>query len=257
MQHKNYEVTGNVFKLIAVVTMLVDHIAVGIVLSWLEQPEVFYSPSYSSYVDMYHVMRNIGRMAFPIYCFMLVEGYFHTRNLKKYGLRLLQIAIISEIPFDLALRNGQLDISSNNVLWELLLGLIVIAVMDRVLHFSGGIFDNEIFKRVIMVAIMFLGMGIAYVTKLDYRHSGIACISVMYFLYGNTKESRMTGFGLGVLMLTFMSSRSELFAAAMLIPMYFYDGNKGSDSLLLRKFFYLFYPLHLTIIYLIKIFFMR
>ncbi|SDB51622.1 TraX protein [Pseudobutyrivibrio sp. YE44] len=255
MSEKRFEVNGNALKMIAVITMFVDHFAAGFYLHWLGLPEAFNSPSYEFYCDIYHLMRGIGRMAFPIYCFMLVEGFFHTRNIKNYCLRLIQIAIISEIPFDLALRKGKIDFLSNNVLWELLLGLIVLCCMDYVLHLSEGIFENEIVRRVAMVLIMFLGMGLAYITKLDYRHAGIACIAVIYFLYGATKESRLTAFAVGVLMLTLMSSKTEAYAAAMLVPLFFYNGKKGSDSVALRRFFYSFYPVHLILIYLLRVIF--
>ena len=251
---KRFEFTGNALKWIAVVTMLVDHIAAGFYLQWLGLPEVYASPSYNTYCDIYYGMRHIGRMAFPIYCFLLVEGFYHTNSLKRYSLRLLQIAVLSEIPFDLALRKGKLDIHYNNVLWELLLGLLVLIAMDYIHNRSDGLFQNEIVKRVIMVAIMFLGMGLAYLAKLDYKQSGIACIAVMYFLYGSCKEKRITAFAVGVLMLTLMSSKSEMYAFAMLLPIYFYDGKRGSNSVALKRFFYLFYPAHLLLIYIIRFF---
>ena len=85
-ENMNGELTGTQLKVIALVTMIIDHI--GVVL--LEPNSV-----------VYWVARSIGRLAFPIYCFLLVEGFIHTRNVKKYLGRLLLFAVISEIPFDI------------------------------------------------------------------------------------------------------------------------------------------------------------
>ena len=90
-QRQGFEITGTGLKFIAVITMLIDHIAVGIVANMVRAGlEPF---SFIQTIDLYRLMRNIGRMAFPIYCFMLVEGFIHTRNVKKYALRLLFIAV--------------------------------------------------------------------------------------------------------------------------------------------------------------------
>ena len=89
------EITGTGLKLIAVITMLIDHIGAGII----KYNELGYI-SIIGDMDLYTLLRAIGRMAFPIYCYMLVEGFVHTRNIWKYGLRLLAVAVISELPFN-------------------------------------------------------------------------------------------------------------------------------------------------------------
>ena len=91
-------------KWIAVITMIIDH--TGAVLF----PD-----------DM--VFRYIGRIAFPIFCFLLVEGFFHTRDVRKYMLRLGLFALISEIPYDLAFRDTVLEFEHQNVFFALLLGV--------------------------------------------------------------------------------------------------------------------------------------
>ncbi|MBQ2453108.1 MAG: hypothetical protein II497_01520, partial [Lachnospiraceae bacterium] len=105
--------TGTALKLIAVVSMLIDH--TGDVLFpgqlWL---------------------RYIGRLAFPIYCFLIVEGFIHTRNVMKYMARLLVFGIVSEIPFDLAFFGEISYPGYQNVFWTLLLGLMSIYMMSLV-----------------------------------------------------------------------------------------------------------------------------
>ena len=90
-QEKAVGLSGSTLKLIAIVTMFIDHLGV-----------VAFETQISNYMVPYYIMRLIGRLAFPIFCFLLVEGFFHTRDVKKYALRLLVFAFISEIPFDLA-----------------------------------------------------------------------------------------------------------------------------------------------------------
>lgn len=90
------DLNATTLKIIAVITMLIDHIAYVLQI---------YSYSYSTY----HIMRIIGRIAFPIFAFMIAEGAKHTRDIRKYLLRLLIFAFISEVPFDLAF-DGKIDL---------------------------------------------------------------------------------------------------------------------------------------------------
>ena len=97
-------ISGNTLKMVAIVTMLIDHIGAGIVEPYLNMNMVAMEGnemlSRLYYLDM--GLRIIGRAAFPIFCFLLVEGFLHTHNVKKYGSRLLLFSLISEVPFDLA-----------------------------------------------------------------------------------------------------------------------------------------------------------
>ena len=251
---KKFEVTGTGLKTIAVITMLIDHVAAGLILYWINQQ--IYTDDVARVYKVYWAMRYIGRMAFPLYCFMLVEGFMHTSNLKKYVLRILAIAVVSEFPFDYGLKFMRLDLKHNNVMWELALGLFVLYLMNTVLHRTNYLISNDINRRLVMVAIMFAGMLIAHFAHLDYSQGGIACISVMYFLYGQTKEQRITSFAAGALMLALMCGEIEVWSFVMLIPIFFYEGHRGRDSKFLRIFFYSFYPVHLTIICLVRLLFL-
>ena len=108
MNVKQQGISGYWLKLIAVISMLIDHTSAVILeqIPGLEAPAFF--------------MRIIGRAAFPIYCFLLVEGFYHTRSRAKYAGRLFLFALISEVPFDLAFSRRMWDFSSNNVFFTLL-----------------------------------------------------------------------------------------------------------------------------------------
>ena len=121
-------------KVIAIITMLIDHVAAALILRALVYANTsgsfVTSENYDAWYTIYYVMRGIGRMAFPVFCFFIVEGFQHTRSVPKYALRLLIFAIISEVPFDVALYHSWFSLSYNNVYFTLLLGLLAIWGMD-------------------------------------------------------------------------------------------------------------------------------
>ncbi len=204
---------GFVLKCIAMVCMLVDH--TGAVL-----------------FPQYRILRIIGRLAFPIYCFLLVEGAMHTRDIRKYELRLFGFALISEIPFDLAFRSG-LDWSHQNVFFTLLLGVIAIDLAQQ-------------FKNKISIVLIFPVMiVIAEFLNTDYGGKGIVFILCYYLLYEKKVIKQLMFafenillYGLGI----------QIYACLAVVPMLLYNGRKGPS---LKYFFYAFYPLHLLILYLI------
>ncbi|MBR1622560.1 MAG: TraX protein [Pseudobutyrivibrio sp.] len=239
------EITGTGLKLIAVITMLIDHIGAGII----KYNELGYI-SIIGDMDLYTLLRAIGRMAFPIYCYMLVEGFVHTRNIWKYGLRLLAVAVISELPFNFLFYKAYLYPGHNNVLWTLLLGLAVMYGLFIVDKSALSPKTNYVLKIIIMIA----GMALADLTKLDYKYAGICCIAVMYSFYSQNAYERLYTIAFGVVILTLLSSRLEVWAFFILIPFYFYKGHRGADSKALRTFFYLFYPVHLIALCAVRYF---
>ena len=111
--------SGSTLKLIAIITMLIDHIGAAVIARLLiagQGSEMLYK--------IYYAMRAVGRVAFPIFCFLLVEGFFYTGSRKKYALRLFGFALLSEIPFDLAFSGKILEFGYQNVFFTLLIGLL-------------------------------------------------------------------------------------------------------------------------------------
>ena len=265
-------ISGYHLKMIALITMLIDHIAAVVIwrvyvasfrisarmqmsdfvgdkiIVWVaEHQELVYS--------IYENMRLIGRMAFPLYCFLLVEGFLHTRNLKKYGLRLLLFAFISEIPFDLALTGQIWDTSYSNVFFTLVIALVAIWLLSYVEKFYEFWQEKQwdSFLGILIVAMAGIFVIAVYggfaeiVLKTDYGLAGILAIVAMY-LFRKYKE---IGFAAGVFALTIFSSSTEILALAMLLPLMRYDGTRGKA---LNKYvFYAFYPVHLLILALVCI----
>ena len=212
-------------KLIAVITMLIDHLAAVILYNRVP-------------FEVYEWLRFVGRIAFPIYCFLLVQGFLHTSNVKKYALRLGIFALISEIPFDLALYGTWWFKESNNVFFTLLIGLLVI---------WGFEYFQEKFKVPgIVMGVILIVLGCYVAEKIlccDYGMAGVATIVTMYLL---RNKIRVYGFILGILVLTLLTYSGELFALIGAIPIWYYNGKRGRE---IKYFFYLFYPLHLLVLW--------
>lgn len=245
---KEFQVTGNGLKLIAIITMLIDHVAYGLYndLSYI------YGWDYTVFgMSAYDFMRLVGRMAFPIYCFLLIEGFYHTRNFTKYAFRLFILAIISEFPFDYGINFYPSYWDYNNVVFTLLIGLLTVKAIDYVKHSNNKYLMDGYMRSLACGVIFVAGCGLAYLLKTDYDFAGVATIVEMYYLYGESRSQRLASFAGGVLILALGCSYSELAALFMLIPVYFYQGNRGSSSRIMRYAFNYFYPVHLLAIGLV------
>ena len=127
--------SGTALKTIACITMLVDHIGAscieaGLLLPELETGEVSGGAwDQLSLFQLDRVLRFTGRLAFPIFCFLLVEGFVHTHDFRKYALRMLGFALLSEFPFDWAFFSG-VWWGHQNVYFTLLLGLSLIHISE-------------------------------------------------------------------------------------------------------------------------------
>lgn len=128
-------IPGSTLKIIAITVMFIDHFAAIILESLLQSPKAYsLSVSYNTVYYTYFVMRLIGRLGFPIFCFLLVEGFSHTHNKLKYLRNLAIFALVSEIPFDLAFEGHWYDFGYQNVFFTLLLGLVALIVFDYFLN---------------------------------------------------------------------------------------------------------------------------
>ena len=239
--------TGSTLKIFAVCSMLVDHvgqivlkngIALKVPYSMLSDEQFL---ALLSVIDMFHM---VGRLAFPIFCFLLVEGFMHTQHLKKYFLNLFLFAVVSEPIYDLA-NSGQLfSMSQQNVMFTLLLGLTVLTIIKK----SNG-------NPLIAIITIFAGSFIAYIGMMDGFYYGIGLISIFYLCY---KKSILKY----ALAATFMFACGLDFSLRGLLDGYFIVGllslvlismYNGKRGIRMKYFFYLFYPVHLLLLSFISI----
>lgn len=229
--------SGATLKRIAVITMLVDHI--GAAFFYIFTSGYDGSAAFAGADAMYQVLRIIGRTSFPIFCFLLVEGFLHTRSVVKYLCRLLVFAIVSEVPFDLAFFDKAWDTAMQNVYFTLFFGVLAMTV----LRWGGEAYAARKKHAKWLVAAGVLGaaacLGAAYLLRTDYAWKGVLLILVLYVLRRQRRLSCLAGY---VTMCIAMTD-SWGFPAFFLIDGY--NGEKGNGS---KYFFYVFYPVHLLVL---------
>lgn len=206
-----------VLKMIAAVTMFIDH----------------YTYIFLAGSRYYMLGRYIGRIAFPIFCFQLIEGYFHTRNKTKYALRIAAAGVISEFAFDLAFYRQIVDMNHQNVMWTLLIGFLVVWLSEQA-------------PTVGKVFVLAAGAALAEFLQTDYGALGVIIIFTFYIC-----RERKLLLGIGIVLETFWSSMAEGVASLALIPIFLYNGEQGPRKY--RYWFYLFYPGHLFLLYFLSV----
>lgn len=231
-------ISSSTLKLIAVFSMLIDHTAAVLVWNPL-------NPNATTLVQdmvagwnvpwlIYLFMRYpIGRLAFPIYCFLLVEGFIHTKNIKKYAMRMLLFAFLSEVPFDLAFYGSAWEISGQNVFFTLFFAMIAMAGIQ----FAERKFQNLWLMRgsqLLFVAVVCMA---ANGFCCDYGAKGVLMVVILYLCRYHRPTQMLAGC---------IAFAWEITAPLAFIPISRYNGKRG---LRLKYFFYAFYPVHLLILY--------
>lgn len=270
-------------KIIAYVTMLVDHLATLLSRHALIPSEVYW------------LMRGIGRLSFPLFLLLLVIGVHYTRSLPKYIARLSVLAIVSEFPYDLFFQGGFPNWSRQNIFFELLACVILVALLDRSL--PGDQDDNSVQSWGRGAAYIVFLTGImcfpAYFLHFSYGYKGVIATAFLYLFYrayragsgtyqpggmtgqseshsmdvnsaGNQERQREPKFM--ALMLVFLilacvglninSTKIQLACFAVIPFIYFLDDKYEKQSRALQFFYYLFYPVHLMLLYLFEIAFL-
>lgn len=203
-------------------------------------------------------MTCVGRLAFPIFAFMIVEGYYHTHNLKRYVLRLLVFALISEIPFDLMYGSTVFYPFHQNVLWTFLLAIGCIVLIDKVR--KRGTWWKTVLVAVPVTAI---GALLGTLTMTDYFAFGILMVLVFYFFHGrkwyhfigqlvclyyiNAELFAGLQYGVEIFGHAFEISHQGL-AVLALIPIWLYNGEQGPHNKAIQFVYYAFYPVHMLIL---------
>ncbi len=233
-------------KIIAYMTMLIDHVGAFVIRPYTDANLETMGYRMMRILDnSYEACRIIGRIAFPLFCFMLVEGLFHTKNKAHYLMRLFIFALISEVPFDLVHRDTTMW-EQQNVMFTLTIGLAVLICMEAIRKSALPQTVRDLLLFVPVVA----GCVLAYYSKCDYSFKGVLAISALYLLYPLFHVERVA-FALcgGILYFwEWISKLSRCTASLAFIPLLFYNGKKGRSA---KWLFYLFYPAHLLILYFI------
>ena len=270
-QAKNMQLSWSQLKLIAYITMLIDHTAHVL----LQNGIMVTYPECSPYVKPVMIlMRGIGRIAFPIFSFLLVEGLIHTRSRVKYLLRILLLAIISEPVFDYA-NNGVFYYADyQNVFITLLIAATTMCVLSLIEQ-NDRLNKNIYVLYVLQGIVVIVGCFLAEFLKVDYGMSGII-IPLIMGVIRRLKLDSSSAFAIYFVAtiiarvirnivnaptyilnpgmwyekyLMYTINNLQIFAILALIPIFMYDGTKGKP--LPKAVYYLFYPVHLSILGLI------
>ena len=233
---------GNQLKLIAVVSMLCDHAAIRL-LSYGLIPALYAAGENAAaerWNQVFWILRSVGRMAFPIYVFLLTEGFCHTRNRWRYALRLGVFALLSEVPFDLLVYGKIWDPQSQNVFFTLFLGVLMLAAVDWI----GRNTDAALVQHRQMAVIVAAAI-LAWFLRTDYDAAGIMLIAVLFWLRLTPDTACLAGFVLMAAAEFRLVYIPGLAASFFLIRCY--NGTRGAWKG--KWFFYLVYPVHLLILY--------
>lgn len=217
---------GFILKTIACIAMLADHAAV-----------VFES---RLPMELYWVMRGVGRLAFPIFCFFIAEGFMRTRSRGRYALRLALFAFISEIPFDLVASGQVMHLSRQNVYLTLLLGLLGIWGYD-VLAKKGASVGGAMVALLCALA--------AHLLYADYGAGGVLLIFVIYLC---AASKVWQGVGVTFVMWGLAQAYHPIQMLGVLgwALCLCYNGQRGPR---VKCLMYAFYPLHLLVLWLLGV----
>ncbi len=231
---EKFGISGSSLKILAMLCMLIDHAGLDL-------------------FDNCLAMRAIGRVSFPIYIFLFVEGFQHTRNRAQYALRLGFFALLSEIPFNLMVtgtiwdREGHLQ----NVLFTFLIGFFVLCLQERLNQIILQSMNWMVaFSQAYLVAIgMILLAVLAAWGRTDYGAIGVIAISVAYhYRYNKWLEI------LGICVVLCCMGWIEPFCLLAVLPVMLYNGERG---LRIKYAFYVFYPMHMLVLGVIRLIMIR
>ena len=236
-------INSNLLKSLAMIFMLLDHM-------------------WATIIPGNQWMTNVGRLAFPIFAFLIVEGFTHTSDLNKYIKRLFVFALISEIPFNLIYTGSWVFPFHQNIMFTLLLGLLCISEIDKIKKNKELKIRTKSFLKIILFLL------ISVIGFVDYGITGVLTIIIFYIF----KDFKLAWLGqlisLILLYVVFFKGQSvvinildfeyflpiQSIGVLSLIPIWLYNGKKGKKNKILQYLFYWFYPMHMLGLYLIYYF---
>ena len=216
-----FSLNSALLKWIALVSMTVDHLAL-----FFEKDLTAFCPA------LFTLLRILGRLAFPIFAFLLVEGFLHTRNRRAYGLRLLAFGLVSEVPYDLFHYGTCFSLEGQNAILTLLVGFVLLTAYDY--------FDSH---HQTLLAFLSSGLLIlaACLTRCDLALPMLIIVFMAYLFRFNRLYACLGS------LLACLFEWPAIFALPLL---YFYNGKRGRQ---MPYLFYIYYPLHLLILGLLAL----
>lgn len=224
------KLNGYQLKLIAVITMLIDHIGAVLLGDHGSLPD----GGDSVITALYYLCRMVGRLAFPLFCFLLTEGFFYSKNRYRYVGRMMVFAVVSLWPFYIAFD------SYGNVLITFTIALLTMVLIEAV---RNRMRENQ--KIFLIIVIGGIGYLFAELLHSDYGGIGVVAILLLYFFHAHPILSYVISV---VFLGTFLDS-SVYIALVGAIFLYSYNGERGEQT---KYFFYFFYPIHLVLLVIIK-----
>ena len=263
-------IDAGVMKKIAIVAMFIDHMTLCFleVARNAEGKRIMHTFAWGGKLD--DLGRGIGRLAFPVFCFLIVEGFLYTKSRWKYLMRLLIFAAVSQIPFCLLVFPGSQKRHADTI-FTLAAGYLLIWIVETVAKYCRvdkylpaahgraenteraalklpGAADREAVRLIIaLIPCAAATYGICRAAKwfgCDYSYGGVLCILILYLLYRVRELSLLAAW----IWLTYYNE-NELLAVTGFWLIWCYNGKRGKQH---KYFFYWFYPGHLILLYLIR-----
>jgi len=223
-----------VLKIIACTAMLIDHFGAAILLPMLDES--------GFNAEIYMAMRNIGRIAFPIYAYLIAQGCTHTKHIGKYLLRLGLLAILSEPFFDIAFWSGDINFLHNtNIFYTLFLGATAITFHQKMRQ----IFANSLGEIAGLLGVIPAAM-VAIWLSTDYSLFGVGIIFLIYIMRPENRTGRVVAMLIGTTALYLGNLNFMLLSYVAVVLVAIYNGQLGPNNRLIKWGFYFFYPVHIA-----------
>ena len=233
--------TGNQLKLIGIAAVLIDNLGAvviqGVILKG-GSPELYQTAAAGDghmWMIAGQVCRYVGRLGFPILGFLTAEEFVRARDRQGYGVRMLAAALISEVPFDLAVYGRAVYPQYQNMLFTLFIGILIMAVMEETRNLP------------VRIGAVAAGCAVSWLGQCDYNVLGVLFITAMYIFRRN--DLARVGSGIGLCAAESVSCYCV--SALAFVPIVMYNGRRGAIQL--KYLLSIFYPLHLMALYGIRI----
>lgn len=245
MKQKSFQLTTFSLHIIAMLCMLVDHM-------------------WATVTSGNNWMNCVGRIAFPIFAFLIANGYFYTHDRKKYFYRLLFFAVLSEIPFNLINSSTLFNPFHQNVLWTFLISLLTMMWIDHT-----RLKNRKPVSVLKTAAIVLLSFLISTICCVDYLGFGVLTVLLFYFFHGHRWYDFLGQFS-GLFVINWILIKgmdlplftireytfyfpTQGFALLALLPIWLYRGKQGPHNKKIQFFFYSFYPLHMLLLFILTL----